>query len=296
MRLRAAFLLLIGAITSSAGAVTAGDVIVRGDVVIPWTSFVAAGVNVFDSQGRAKQAQGPFDPFAPVRNTNTGLYNPTAPVPMRSGEFLAGEQGPPYPRLSKFDATGTHVTIYSLPSDPSVHGITALELFSDQCTVVYTVQFTDSAAMFLDPARLTSIRRFDVCANKALPDLALDPAPLRTPNFVRQLPNRDLLVVTPIEVLRYDAKGKLVTAYPKVLSDFIIGVALTPDGDGFWIVDRYRLVRFDFGPSREPAVSVPAVTIWNQSEPPIPRELWVIGEWRAGLQPPPQPKRRAVPH
>ena len=292
--MRAAFLLFAIAVFSAAAQAE----LAKGDVIVPYASFVSEGVNVFDSAGNQKKGElvPLYQPPAPGLG-RTGLPYTTEEIRNRAGEYLVGEQYTSFPRVAKYDESGDHVTIYTLPFEISIRGVNSLELFADQCTLVWVPQFSDNSYMYLDSAHLHAIRKFDICANKPAGEVLLTPEPAGELKFVRQLANRDLLVVTGIEVARYDANGKLVMAYPRVLYDFIAGMALTPDGSGFWLVDRVHLVRFDFAAPHQPAVNVIAVVSYSQSEPLSARGLSVVGEWRAALQPPPpSPKRRSAPH
>jgi len=270
----------------------------KGDVLVPYASLVAGGVNVFDSAGNQKKGElVPLYPVSAPGLARTGLAYSTDPIRTRAGEYIVGEQGTSFPRIAKYDESGDHVTVYSPPFEIAVRGVLSLELFADQCTLAWVPEFIFNASMYLDSSRLHAIRKFDICTNKPAGDVLLTPEPTGELKAVRQLANGDLLVVTGIEVARYDANGKLVRAYPRVLYDFIVGMALTPDGSGFWLVDRAHLVRFDFAAPQQPAVNVVAVVSYNPSEPLSAQGLSVVGEWRAALQPPPAiPRRRSVPH
>jgi hypothetical protein len=269
----------------------------KGDVLVSYAGMVASGVYVFDSAGNKKTEFVPYPQPAPALE-RAGLFFTTKPIRTRAGEYLVGEQYTSFPRVARYDESGDHVTLYWLPSEPAMRGVRSLELLADQCTLAWVPIFYDNAAMYLDSSRLSVIRKFDICANKPAGDVLLTPAPGGLLKSVRQLANGDFLVATGLEAGRFDAKGNLVRWYPRVLYDFIVGMALTPDGSGFWLVDRARLIRFDFASPQQPAVNVVAVVSYNPSEPISAQELSVAGEWRAALQPPPPPgpRRRAVPH
>jgi hypothetical protein len=145
------------------------------------------------------------------------------------------------------------------------------------------------------------IHRFNICKNAAAADLELDPEPAGIPNLVRQLPNGDVLVATsragPVELLRYNAGGKLVFVYSNPLTRVVEHLNLTLDGKGFWVSDDKRLLRYELGVP-DPIVNFQAVFYEHELDPKWILELAVDGEWRAALQPPPppSPRRRTVPH
>lgn len=287
---------LAAILLSTAFAFSAAAAVETGDVFVGWYAWSRYGVNVVDPVGNLKPdvVQFPRDPVPDQSKFPSGVWIART-IPMRSGERLILSRLTPSPLVAKYDASGENVVIYSLPSETGVASATSIELFSDQCTLVWTIAAVWNAGDTLTSARRHAVRRFDICANKSAGDLQLVPEPAEIPSFVRQLSNGDLLVVTSSEILRYTASGKLVASFSNPLQKVIVDLQLTPDGKGFWVSDDLRLLRYDLANTREPVVNVQPIR-WNveSQEPPMTQALSVVGEWRASLQP--SPRRRAVTH
>jgi hypothetical protein len=273
-------------------AATAGA---TGNVIVRWLGWSSEGVNVFDAAGNLLPDRVPF-PHPPMPPHEvipaTGQWTPSQSLPMRFGEYLYYGKLLDTPTVLKWNPSSGDATVYTLPQNSPAQSWN-FELFSDGCTLAWTVAFAFDTQH--------AIRRFNICANAAAPDLRLDPEPAGFPHLVRQLPNGDVLVATfragPAEILRYNAGGKLVFVYSNPLTRTVEHLNLTPDGTGFWMSDDKRLLRYELG-NPEPVVNVQAVFYQQELDPKWILELSVDGEWRAALQPPPpgNPRRRAVPH
>ena len=267
----------------------------KGDVLVTMTSLIRpAYYAVYDADGNLRggilKETGGID----VRSFGYG----TESVPLRSGEVLLGETRSIYPHLGRYNSSTGNLTTYALPYEPGVTGVRSFDVFADQCTVAWTAWFSDMS-MDLTDARLHAIRMYDICRDHPLPDLLLEPTMGPSPQFVRQLPNGDILVVTRTQIGRYDQFGKHGVIISGVLNNEMGGMALTPDGSALWSVDSFRMVRINLV-SRDAA----PVTVTLVKETPgyvngdasYPSDVDVAGEWRASLQPPPPPRRRAVTH
>jgi hypothetical protein len=292
-------LLLIVVAASSAAAAAE-----TGDVIVDWYAWSRFGVNVVDPAGNLKPdvVEFPYDPVPDASKFPSAGYWElwhVRTVPMRSGDRLIFAPHTPAPPVARYDASGEIVAIHTLPYEAGVFGATSIELFSDQCTLAWTI-LPDWEV--LTSARRNAIRRFDLCTNKPAGDVLLVPEPDKVPRFVRQLSNGDLLVVTvPVwpdarvtsEILRYSPSGNLVASFSNPLQGRLVDLRLTPDGNGFWVSDDLHLVRFDLANPHEPVVDAQPLK-WDvqHQEPPMIQKLSVVGEWRASLQPP--PRRRAV--
>ena len=263
----------------------------KGDVLVTMRGFtVPPSYAVYDADGNLRG----YAPLATnVVDIHSFGYGPDA-VPLRSGEVVSGESRSVYPHLAKYNPSTGNLTTYALPYEPGVTGVRGLDVFADQCTVAWTAWFSDMS-MDLTDARLHAIRMYDICRDRPLPDLLLEPTRGPSPQFVRQLPNGDILVVTRTQIGRYDQFGKRGIIIGGFLNNELLGMALTSDGSAFWSVDSSRMVRINLVARDAPViVNLPRVVngdLWG------PADVDVAGEWRASLQPPPlPPRRRAVTH
>jgi len=213
-----------------------------------------------------------------------GLWTLTNIVPLRSGEFLVGEQSPwVLSRLVKFDGAGQVTAVYTIPPEPWLRGASVIEVFADQCTVAWTPNYMREQT---DVRLLNSVRAFDICANAPRPDLLVRPGEWNFVYDIRQLSNGDLLLATARDLERYDRGGAQVAVYPyRELNGF----ALTPDGRGFWTSTESEVRRIEFAAPDVVAARF-AGALFN------PGIIGVVGEWRASLQPAPPARRRSMRH
>jgi hypothetical protein len=287
--------LLIAIVASSAAAQAVS--VHKGDVLVAMSGFTTAPYTaVYDADGNLRG-------FAPPDASGVDLRSfgyDTESVPLRSGAVVIGQSHAVYPYLARYEPSTGKLTTYALPYEPGVIGVRSLDVFADQCTVAWTAWFSDMS-MDLTDARLHAIRMYDICRDRPLPDLLLDPTMGPSPQFVRQLPNGDILVVTRTQIGRYDQFGKRGVIIGGFLNNELRGMALTPDGSAFWSVDRSRMVRINLVARDAAPVMVDLVkeTAGVLSSGPFAGDVDVAGEWRASLQPPPPPppsRRRAVTH
>lgn len=310
MRVHRVAALLVLLVALSAGAQPYINPLTRGDVVVSLRAMTVITYRVFDSAGYAKifnwdspiVFQLAWNPLGDAGHAvvKIGAQHSTGGVPMRSGEFLVGAelyQDPVVPRIVKFDDAGTIQAVYTLPYETGVWGVQAMELLSDQCTVVWLASVYPGYE-----ARRFVVRTFDICTSLPGPERFTIPDEGSWPQFIRKLPNGDFLIATYAEVARYSAGGTRLERYPVTLLPVsltpreLTSIALAPDGSGFWLlVTGSRLVKVDL-PTSQTEVSVVPFIATDYVEPVYPRGLTVYGEWRASLQPPPPPpaKRRAV--
>ncbi len=200
---------------------------------------------------------------------------------MRSGELLLAEEGAyqrEFPKLIRFSRDGKVAGAYYLPPvtmelGARYNGARFIELLADQCTVAWTlgIAFNDDR---LSNAR--RIRAFDICTNRAAPDLFVLPEDAQGAAGIRQLPNGDFLVATFNDVRRFDRTGKQLAVY-RVPAYHLV---LTPDANGFWAGKGTLLARVDFAsPNTAAAVAVLPPSTYRIMA------MTVVGEWRAALQP-----------
>lgn len=289
--------LLIAALTTSdVTALERGDVTVHVGIVKDNLCCDHESA-VFDAHGNRKNLEAPW-PSGPAPNWDEiPLYSPrTNAAPMRSGSWVIGAVKSSLFHLLRYDAEGHVVDDDVLPAEPPPHYLTSMgevEVLSDQCTVAYTMFFNSQEANeMVPPVRHRTLRGYDMCNNRSL-DLVVLPEGSATPSNVRQLPNGDLVMTAGREVLRVNRAGNIVKRWPVPAYKF----ALTPGGDGFWTTMvvcggpascPQHLVRFDFAAPPVPVVDIelPGGIIY----------LTVTGEYRAALQPPASPRRRAASH
>ena len=125
-------------------------------------------------------------------------------------------------QVLKFDPSGHLLASYS----PAIEnrGTDWIDLASDQCTLYYTSEGS-------------SIKRFNVCTNVQVPDLATG---LPAPCFeLRLRPNGDVMVACQSEVARLDSSGKVLQTYPLPGSPFLFAMNLDPDNTTFWTADYF---------------------------------------------------------
>ena len=134
----------------------------------------------------------------------------------------------------EFSSSGAPVASFS----PAIEdrGTDWIDLAPDQCTLYYTSEGT-------------SVKRFDVCHNTQLTDLATGLAP--TAYAVKVLPSGGALVADMDSIVRLSATGAVVQQYGtgESASGIWFSLALDPDGTSFWAGDVVTgdVKKFDLG-------------------------------------------------
>jgi outer membrane protein assembly factor BamB len=149
----------------------------------------------------------------------------------RGGRIYVG-QGDCTGDIRVFDASGAFLTAYDVA--PDIRGSARVDLAADGCTMFYTSQGPN-------------VKRFDICANRQLPDFNVAPIPSGYTGSLRVLPDGGVLVAFSDAIARLDASGRLVRTYDAAGEpDLWIGLDLVGDGT-FWASNygSSDLVRFD---------------------------------------------------
>jgi streptogramin lyase len=157
--------------------------------------------------------------------------NPYAIATDRLGRVYVG-QADCSGDLLAFDGFGVPLAAFDVVSEP--RGSARIDLAADGCTMFYTSQGPN-------------VKRFDVCANRQLPDFNLAPIPGGTAQALRILPDGGVLVAAVGDIVRLNASGVLVQRYdvPEE-TDLFLGLDLSGDGT-FWTSNygSSNLYRFD---------------------------------------------------
>jgi outer membrane protein OmpA-like peptidoglycan-associated protein len=173
------------------------------------TGFDAAYVSKFDRRGNLLGTFGEgYD------------CHPESIIFGRSGNAYVGQAiGPGQcgKKMLKFDPAGRPLAVFAVATDYA--GSDWLDLAADQCTMYYTSEGH-------------SVKRFDVCANRQLPDFATK-LPGQKAFAFRLLPAGGLLVADKEMILRFDGAGKIVRTY-KAEGENFFALNLDPDGKSFW--------------------------------------------------------------
>jgi hypothetical protein len=119
--------------------------------------------------------------------------------------------------IFKLDTNGNVLDIFFV--ELGSFGISAMDLAQDGCTVDYTSEGA-------------GVKRFDVCTNTQLSDLA---GGLPGPCYgLRIRSNGELIVACDTQIVRVSAAGSIIQTYnPGSQSDWF-AVSLDPDGTSFW--------------------------------------------------------------
>jgi len=196
-------------------------------------------------------------------------------APLRSGNLLVAEAARSLvPGFVELTQSGDLVAVHALPPLHGLNGVAGFEPLADSCGIAWTMYGS------------RTVRVFDLCTDRARPDLFTIAEADGFPYLVRQLPGGEFLMATERRVLRVTAAGAPVATYDAAASF----LALTPDGTGFWWIDARdsTLRRLDFAAPNE---------VFRLKSSFQANGLTVAGEWRASLQPlPPAPpsRRRSV--
>jgi hypothetical protein len=179
------------------------------------TNWSAGSMSKFDNQGTrvAYPWGGPFSNY------------PESCVVDAGGFIYTGEVGG-QSRLRKWDYTGLQLAAYA----PAVQarGMDWIDLDAGQCTIYYTSEGN-------------SIKRFDVCGNRQLPDFAAN-LPGQTCYALRLRVNGEIIVACSNQAVRVDATGAVIQTYP--VSNYpgatlFFAANLDPDGTSFWTGDLF---------------------------------------------------------
>lgn len=133
--------------------------------------------------------------------------------------------------ILKFDSSGNLIASFVVSTENK--GSDWLDLAADQCTMFYTSEGK-------------SVKRFNVCANQQLPDLATG-LPGEFAYALRLLTSGDLLVADTANVLRLDQSGTIVKTYDADNEHNWFALNLDPDGRSFWSAgyDTGNVYKFD---------------------------------------------------
>ncbi|MEW5988265.1 MAG: VWA domain-containing protein, partial [Chloroflexota bacterium] len=121
--------------------------------------------------------------------------------------------------IRQFDQNGVPLAQFDV--DTEDRGSDWIELADDQCTMFYTSEGQ-------------SIKRFDICANRQLPDFA---SGLNQTFALRILPDGGVIVANRQDVRHLSAAGEVVQAYDAPGEDCWFAVNRDPDGASFWSGD-----------------------------------------------------------
>jgi hypothetical protein len=141
------------------------------------------------------------------------------------GFIYTGEVGG-QSRLRKWDFAGVQLAAYA-PA-PQSRGVDWIDLDAGQCTMYYTSEGS-------------SIKRFDVCGNRQLPDFATN-LPGQMCFALRLRVNGEIIVACNDRALRLDPAGAVIQQYPA--SNYpgaraFFAANLDPDGTSFWTGDLF---------------------------------------------------------
>jgi Calx-beta domain len=142
-----------------------------------------------------------------------------------SGNAWVGEAGPVSATTYNLHyMAGDGRLLKTLQVPVGERGTDWIELDADQCTLYYTSEDSD-------------VRRFDVCAEQALPHFATGLEPRCY--ALRQLPDHDLMITCTNRIYRYDQNGAFVREYTRQSlgetdPDGLYAIQIDPDGQTFW--------------------------------------------------------------
>lgn len=119
-------------------------------------------------------------------------------------------------RIRKWTPDGASLATFAAATTD--RGLDWIDLAADQCTMFYTSEGS-------------TVKRYDVCANKQLPDFATG---LERPCFALRLrPNGELLLTCRALVYRFSPEGQILKTYDPG-DDFLFAMNLDADGQTFW--------------------------------------------------------------
>ena len=207
--------------------------------------------------------------------------NPSSCVADRAGHVYVGEVLGSN-QLLKFDARGRLIATYKPAREFA--GVDWIDLAGDQCTIFYTSEGN-------------TIKRFDVCKNRQLPDFA---GGMPNQCYGLQLrSNGDVLVACRTAVYRLNSKGRTVATYTArhlgeiggcqsasqagcdPFKSALLAVRLDPDHKTFWTVgfESGHVYRVDIATGRR---------LLSFTAPPyqLMGDLAIVGQPSAGLTTP----------
>jgi Thrombospondin type 3 repeat len=185
------------------------------------TAFTAGKIAVFD----------PLHPHTVIQTIDSGI-RPESIVFDAAGNFYVGHADGDK-QISKYNAAGILTESYAATTGP--RGTDWIDLAVDQCTIYYTSEGP-------------SVRRFDVCTKKQLPDFATLSGELFA---LRLLPPGDgtggLLVASLKDIQRLDGNGLVIQTFGATIVAYWFALNLDPIGTSFWSGDVFtgNFYRFD---------------------------------------------------
>ena len=236
-----------------------GGLFVDGAGGLHAANFAANSVTRFDRSGNK---MGPFGqqydthPETILRTADNSIY-----IGLNDGTR----------QLRRFDTLGTVRQAFQ----PAVErrGVDWADLSSDQCTLLYTSE-----------GRL--VKRFNVCRDEQLPDLAVLPItgdnttnPTSSAYGLRILPSGEVLVATAATVFRLTREGVVLRRYDIPRTSQLLTVNLDPDLATFWVGDlpTGRVSRVDLQSGRvvatletDPAVGLGGVAVVGEVVAAVP--------------------------
>jgi sugar lactone lactonase YvrE len=124
-------------------------------------------------------------------------------------------------KIFKFNAAGDLLATYAPQTEDK--GIDWIDLADDQCTMYYTSEGG-------------SVKRFNVCTNRQLPDFAEH---LAAPCFALRIRSNGEVLVACTRVYRLDRTGKVIQTYTNSYQLPYFALNLDPDGHSFWSADSF---------------------------------------------------------
>ena len=172
------------------------------------TNFGADTVSHFDNQGNLLGTFG-----------SDYEYEPESLLLDKDGNFYVGHAGASI--VNKLDRQGNLLTQFDVETED--RGTDWIELGPDQCTLYYTSEGN-------------RILRFDICANRQLPDFASG-LPGEAAYALRLLDDGSILVADSEEIYHLDTNGNVIRSYDAPGEDCWFALNRDPDGRSFWSGD-----------------------------------------------------------
>jgi len=183
------------------------------------TGFSAGAITRFDNEGTRLGTFG------------SGYNCSPESIAFDAGEFMYVGQADCTRDILRFDAGGQLVDSFDVPVE--VRGSDWIDLAIDQCTMYYTSEGTQ-------------IKRFNVCTNTALPNLATG---LTEAFALRIIPGgQGVLVADKTTIVLIDnlVGGGIQRVYDAPGQNCWFALNLDPDGDSFWSADFCNSMVYKF--------------------------------------------------